>query len=126
MKNRLFGDLLLLGSQLITIKNILGGHLGDKGYIGQTLFDLLFKDGIQSITKLSKNMKQRNLGETEQILLHKGAVIESVNDELNNICRLQHTSHRLVNGFLFNVMSALAAYFFLQKKSSINIKDGTF
>jgi len=90
-------------------ENIFGYLFGDKGYISQALFDLLFEDGIQLITKIRKNMKQRNLTETEQILLRKRAVIESVNDELKNICKLQHTRHRSVNGFLFNIMSALAA-----------------
>jgi len=72
-------------------------------------------------------MKQRNLTETEQILLRKRAVIESVNDELKNICKLQHTRHRSVNGFLFNIMSALAAYsFFLSKEALPEHKDGTF
>ena len=89
-------------------ENIFGYLFGDKGYISQALFDLLFEDGIQLITKVRKNMKQRNLTETEQILLRKRAVIESVNDELKNICKLQHTRHRSVNGFLFNIMSALA------------------
>ena len=70
-------------------------------------------------------MKQRNLTETEQILLRKRAVIESVNDELKNICKLQHTRHRSVNGFLFNVMATLAAYSFLAKKPSLNIQMET-
>jgi len=90
-------------------ENIFGYLFGDKGYISQALFDLLFEDGIQLITKIRKNMKQRNPTETEQILLRKRAVIESVNDELKNICKLQHTRHRSVNGFLFNIMSVLAA-----------------
>lgn len=58
-------------------ENIFGKLFGDKGYISQALFDLLFEDGIQLVTKVRKNMKQRNLTETEQILLRKRAVIES-------------------------------------------------
>jgi len=102
-------------------ENIFGKLFGDKGYISQALFDLLFEDGIQLITKVRKNMKQRNLTETEQILLRKRAVIESVNDELKTICKLQHTRHRSINGFLFNVMATLAAYSFFPKKPSLNI-----
>jgi hypothetical protein len=66
-------------------------------------------------------MKQRNLTETEQILLRKRAVIETVNDELKNICKLQHTS----SGFLFNVMATLSAYSFFPKKPSLNIQMET-
>ena len=65
-------------------------------------------------------MKQRNLTETEQILLGKRAVIESVNDELKNICKLPHTRHRSVNNFLLNIMATLAAYYFFPKKPSLN------
>jgi hypothetical protein len=103
-------------------ENIFGKLFGDKGYISQALFDLLFEDGIQLVTKLRKNMKQRNLTETEQILLRKRAVIESVNDELKNICKLKHTRHRSLSGFLFNIMATLAAYSFFPKKPSLDIQ----
>ncbi len=103
-------------------QNIFGKLFGDKGYISQALFDLLFADGIQLITKVRKNMKQKNLSKTEQILLRKRAIIESVNDELKNICKLQHTRHRSIGGFLFNIMATLCAYHFFPKKPSLNIQ----
>lgn len=103
-------------------EDIFGKLFGDKGYISKALSDLLFADGIQLITKVKKNMKQQSLSATDKILLRKRAIIESVNDELKNICQLQHTRHRSVNGFLFNVMSTLAAYSFFPKKPSLNIQ----
>lgn len=106
-------------------ENIFGKLFGDKGYISQALFDLLFADGIQLITKVRKNMERPNLAATERILLRKRALIETVNDELKNICKLQHTRHRSVNGFLFNLMSTLIAYSFFPKKPSLNIKMET-
>ncbi len=39
-----------------------------------------------------------NLTETEQTLPGKRAIIESVNDELKNIYKLQHTRLRSLNG----------------------------
>jgi hypothetical protein len=51
----------------------------------------------------------------------KRAIIECVNDELKNICKLQHTRHRSVNNFLMNTMGALCAYAFFPKKPSLNI-----
>ena len=39
------------------VKFIYGKLVGDKGYIGKRLFDRLFVDGIQLITKLKSNMK---------------------------------------------------------------------
>jgi hypothetical protein len=67
-------------------------------------------------------MKSQSLTATDKILLRKRAIIESVNDELKNICQLQHTRHRSINGFLFNIMSVLAAYSFFPKKPSLNIQ----
>jgi hypothetical protein len=46
-------------------------------------------------------------------------VIETVNDELKNICQVEHTRHRSISGFLLNTMSAIAAYSFFPKKPSI-------
>jgi hypothetical protein len=46
-------------------------------------------------------------------------VIETVNDELKNICQVEHTRHRSISGFLLNIMSAIAAYSFFPKKPSI-------
>ena len=47
------------------------------------------------------------------------SVIETVNDELKNICQVEHTRHRSVAGFILNVMGAIAAYLFFPKKPSI-------
>ena len=103
-------------------EDIFGKLFGDKGYISKALSDLLFADGVQLITKVKKNMKHQSLSATDKILLRKRAIIESVNDELKNICQLQHTRHRSINGFLFNIMSVLAAYSFFPKKPSLNIQ----
>jgi hypothetical protein len=53
------------------------------------------------------------------VLLRKRSVIETVNDELKNICQVEHTWHRSISGFLLNIMAAIAAYSFFPKKPSI-------
>ena len=62
------------------------------------------------------------------IMLHKRAVIESINDFLKNICDIEHSRHRSVTNFLTNLISALAAYSFLPKKPSVfsdsNMQEG--
>ena len=98
-------------------ENIFGKLFGDKGYISKALSDLLWGNGIQMITKPRKNMKGLNLSQVDKIMLRKRAIIECVNDELKNICKLQHTRHRSVNNFLINVIGALCAYSFFQKKT---------
>ena len=103
-------------------EKIFGKLVGDKGYISRALSDLLWGNGIQLVTKPRKNMKGINLSQTDKILLRKRAIIECVNDELNYICKLQHTRHRSINNFLFNIMSTLCVYSFFTKKPSLNIK----
>lgn len=100
-------------------KEIFGKLFGDKGYISKALSDLLFGNGIQLITAVRRNMKSKALSNEERLLLRKRSVIETVNDELKNICQLEHTRHRSVSGFLLNIMGAIAAYSFFPKKPSI-------
>ena len=105
--------------------SIFGKLFGDKGYLSKALSELLFQDGIQLITKVRKNMKPKPLSDQEKILLRKRAIIETVNDELKNISQIEHTRHRSVDGFLLNILGALAAYAFKPKKPSIRVKFET-
>jgi hypothetical protein len=100
-------------------KEIFGKLFGDKGYISKALSDILFGNGIQLITAVRRNMKSKALSNEEKLLLRKRSVIETVNDELKNICQIEHTRHRSISGFLLNIMSAIAAYSFFPKKPSI-------
>jgi len=100
----------------------LGNSLEIKTISVKALFNTLFNDGIQLITKLRKNMKGHIMSLNDRILLRKRALIETINDELKNMCQIGHSRHRSVNGFLFNVMSALAAYSFFAKKPSLNLE----
>jgi len=103
-------------------RELFGKLFADKGYISRALSDLLFANGLQLVAKPKKNMKKQNLSQFDRIMLRKRAIIETVNDELKNICKIQHTRHRSVNNFLINTMGALAAYAFFPKKPSLNIE----
>lgn len=100
-------------------EQLFGKLFGDKGYISKALSDILFGNGIQLITTVKRNMKQKALSNEERILLRKRSVIETVNDELKNICQVEHTRHRSISGFLLNIISAIVAYAFFPKKPSI-------
>lgn len=102
-------------------KAIFGKLFGDKGYVSKALADLLWGNGIQMVAKPKKNMKNVNLSQEDKIMLRKRAIIECVNDELKNICKVQHTRHRSIANFLLNILGALAAYSFFPKKPSLNI-----
>lgn len=106
----------------VMTKDVFGKLFGDKGYVSKMLADLLWGNGIQMVAKPKKNMKNVNISQHDRILLRKRAVIECVNDELKNMCKLQHTRHRSVHNFLLNILGALAAYAFFPKKPSLNIR----
>ena len=61
------------------IKDIFGKLVGDKGYFSNTLFNKLFVDGIQLITKLKKNMRGCLMTIGDKLLIHKRTLIETNN-----------------------------------------------
>jgi hypothetical protein len=101
------------------IKNLFGKLFADKGYISQKLTNLLFVDGIHLITGIRNNMKNQLMNMSDKILLRKRSIIETINDELKNICQIEHSRHRSFSNFLTNLIAGLLAYSFLPKKPSI-------
>jgi hypothetical protein len=104
------------------LKNVWGKLFGDKGYLSQKLFESLFVDGIHLITKIRSNMKNSLMSLSDKILLRKRAVVESVIDELKNICQIEHSRHRSFKNFIVNLISGLIAYSFLPKKPAIQFE----
>ena len=103
-------------------KRIFGKLFGDKGYISKDLFEQLFIDGVHLITKIKKNMKNSLMLLQDKIALRKRALIETVNDELKNICQVEHTRHRSFDNFVTNLLSRPITYSFFDKKPSINLQ----
>lgn len=103
------------------MRNLIGKLFGDKGYISQTLSEHLIEQGIQLITRLKKGMKNKLMLYMDKILLRKRAVIETVNDQLKNICQIEHSRHRSIWNFTANILAALCAYALQPKKPSINL-----
>jgi len=104
------------------VKKLFGKLYGDKGYISQKLFDLLFASGVQLVTKIKKKMKNKLMDVFDKLMLRKRAIIETIYDQLKNISQIEHTRHRSGFNFLVNVISALIAYTYQQKKPSLNIR----
>jgi hypothetical protein len=102
---------------------LFGKIFGDKGYIGEDLFEKLFVDGIHLITRVRKNMKKKAIDYMNKVILRKRAIIEMVNDVLKNTCQIEHSRNRSFNNFITNIISELIAYSFLPKKPSIKIPN---
>jgi DDE family transposase len=96
-----------------------GKLFGDRGYISASLTKRLQMKGIYLFTRVKKNMKNMLMKLEDRLLLNKRGIIESVNQKLQSTCQVEHSRHRSVLNFFSNVLSGLAAYFFLDKKPSI-------
>ena len=103
------------------VEFIHGKLVGDKGYISKNLFQRLFVDGIQLITKLKSNMKGALMSVSDRLLLRKRVIIETVNDELKNIAQVEHSRHRCFDNFIV-LLGAIAAYCLFPKKPCINVQ----
>ncbi len=67
------------------VRHLFGNLYGDKGYLSQPLFERRWEVGVQLITKLKKNMKERLLPMFDKVTLRKRGIIKSILDQLKNI-----------------------------------------
>ena len=84
---------------------------------------LLKTAGIQLITKLKRNMKQRLVLLNARLLLRKRSIIETIIDQLKNISQIEHSRHRSPVNCFVNILGGLIAYCHQPKKPSIAIVD---
>jgi hypothetical protein len=104
------------------VARLRGEVFGDRGYISQALFETLLTQGVQLITKLRKDMKNKLLPLMDKLLLRKRSLIETVNDRRKNISQIEHSRHRSVTNFLVNLVAGLIAYTYQPKKPSLHIR----
>ena len=67
-------------------------------------------------------MKNSLMNIYDKILPRKRALIETVNDQLKNVCNIEHTRHRSFDNFATNLLSGLIAYNLLPKKPQMNVE----
>lgn len=104
-------------------KALIGKLFGDRGYISKKLAQLLANQDVHLITTLKKNMKAQAIDAFDQLMLRKRSIIETINDQLKNIFDLEHSRHRSLSNFLSNVVAALIAYSYQEKKPSLNLQN---
>jgi hypothetical protein len=91
-------------------KDLIGKLFGDKGYISQELFQKLYERGLEIVTRLKRNMKNKLMHFANKILLRKRGIIECVNNKLKSGCQIEHHRHRSPWNFLINLVSGIIAY----------------
>ena len=62
----------------VLAKRLYGKLFADNGYISQKLFDFLFEDGIQLVTGLRVNMKNKLMPFYDRMMLRKRYIIETI------------------------------------------------
>ena len=75
------------------------------------------------VDKVRKNLQPLNVSVSDEILLKKRTLVESVIRELKTQLQVEHRCHRSVENFQATVFSALIAYQFLEKKPSLNLAE---
>jgi len=109
------------------VRRLFGRLFGDKGYISAPLAERLFlSQGLRLITKLRKNMRNILLPLADHLLLRKRALIETIIDQLKNICQIEHSRHRSPYNFCVHLLAGLIAYCHLPKKPSLHLDHSVF
>jgi Transposase DDE domain len=102
------------------VRPLWGKLFGDRGYLSQELFEQLWAQGLQLVTKVRRNMKNKLMPLFDKLLLRQRALIECVNDQLKNISQLEHTRHRSAANGVVNRIAAVVAYTFQPKKPALD------
>ena len=103
------------------VRQLWGKLFGDRGYISQELFEQLWEQDLQLITKLKCHMKNKLMPLLDKVLLRKRTLIECVNDQLKNISQIEHTRHRSATNGIVNMIAAVVAYTFQRKKPALDL-----
>lgn len=104
------------------LQRLFGKVFGDRGYVCQKLALQLWQTcGIQLVTKLKRNMKNRLMPLSDKLLLRRRAIVESVIDQLKNISQIEHSRHCSAVNCLVNLVCGLIAYCHQPKKPSLLI-----
>ena len=105
------------------LENVSGKLYADKGYISKKLFEHLYNEGISLVTNVRKNMKNKLMPIMDKLLLRKRSLIETVNDQLKNLCDVEHSRSRSPINFMVNMIAGLIRYTYSEKLPSINFSQ---
>ena len=104
-------------------ERLFGKLYADKGYIAQWLTTFLKDLGIDFVTKVRKNRKPVALDPFDQAMLRQRSLVETVIDELKNLCQIEHTRHRSPINFAVNLLAGLVAYCLMPNKPRLPLQD---
>jgi hypothetical protein len=95
----------------------------DKAYIGKALHAKLLAAGVDLVTKVRKNMKPVMRSLFDQAILKRHSLLETVIDELKNLCQSEHTRHRSPVNFTVNLLGGIVAYCLMPNKPCLPVRN---
>lgn len=104
------------------VDGLFGKLYADKGYIAKWLTEFLSTRGLEFITKVRKNMKPVARSDFDQAILRRRSLVETVIDELKNLCQIEHTRHRSPLNFTVNLLAGIIAYCLSPIKPTLPLK----
>jgi len=105
------------------LKDLNGITAGDKGYISTSLAGKLKENGMRLVTRVRKNMKAALHTTLEALVLSKRGIVETVIEQLQSICHIDHTRHRSPDNFVANLLAGLIAYTFKPIKPTVSFDE---
>ena len=92
------------------LSGLTGKIFGDRGYLGKSFFEDLWKQGLQRVTRLRKNMKNKLMELWERFYWDKRMTIESIFSSLKSCGTFEHSRHRNIGNAFCHIFTALIAY----------------
>lgn len=68
-------------------------------------------------------MKKQMTDAFDKLLLRKRSIIETINDQLKNICDLEHSRHRSLTNYICSIVASLVAYSYQEKKPALDLRN---
>ena len=100
-----------------------GSLYADRGYISKAIREALHEQGVNWVYKVHKNMEPLDVSVSDEVVLKKRVLLESVIRELKTQTQVEHRRHRSFENFHVNVFSALIAYQLLENKPTLNLAE---
>ncbi len=90
------------------VPDLSGKPYADKGHIGKAF--------------MRKNMLSVEHSDFDKVLLSKRSLVETVFDELKNLCQIEHARHRSLQNSAVNLMGGIVAYGLFPVKPRIMLR----
>jgi hypothetical protein len=74
------------------------------------------------VTRIKSDTRNKLMPLWDKVLLRKRAIIESVIDQLKNICQIEHSRHRSVTNDFTEIVAGLIAHTYRPTLPSLNLR----